>query len=232
MSLQKDLRQAQQLDAVVANAEAGATRRRPTRTAPSLESVVMDIVRASEERLLKTIEGLEARLAVAEGRGAEDPAAAQSAATGGAEEPAAPPPVVVPPALRRDATASLEPLTYEEAFAELGGEAEVARVSVDFPRSSEDAAIEAELSLLLPRDFQERRGFSTKLVNQAYVSDLETLYAQAARVYPSFAAKILDLGAALGHLGARADVAPLKSMLRARMKAAFKYGRHPQGGRR
>ena len=97
MSLQKDLRQAQQLDAVVANAEAGATRRRPTRTAPSLESVVMDIVRASEERLLKTIEGLEARLAVAEGRGAEDPAATQSAATGGAEEPAAPPPVVARP---------------------------------------------------------------------------------------------------------------------------------------
>ena len=39
-----------------------------------------------------------------------------------------------------------------------------------------DSELDEETKRLLPRDFRKRTGFSTKLVNQPYVRDLESLY--------------------------------------------------------
>ena len=67
----------------------------------------------------------------------------------------------------------LEPITYSEAFEAIGGTAkldEYEAASKEIEAQVSNAALDAELKLLLPRDYERRTGFSTKLVNQAYAT--------------------------------------------------------------
>ena len=120
------------------------------------------------------------------------------------------------------ASVPLEPITYEDAFKLIGGESELAKhteASQQLQARVSDAELDAELQRVL-RDYTERTGFSTKLINQPFVSDLDALYAQANAIYSGYAKCIQELAA---KLGAKALVPPLKGEARARMKAIFKY---------
>jgi len=78
-----------------------------------------------------------------------------------------------------------------------------------------------ELKTLFPFDSNARAGFSTNLIHQPYVPDLDALYSKAEGVHMDFANMLIDLAAKTPNC--RAIVGPLKSKVRARMKAAFKY---------
>ena len=185
---------------------------------------VLELVRASEQR---SREAHAAELARLRAEHARQLAAleARVASAGGETSPAAAPDAGQDAAEAANAAAhaaslSEDPITYAQAFDELGGQAELDRVLWPPPSDEEQVAIEQELARMLPPDFRKRRGFSTRLVNQEYVSDLEELYARAAAALGTYEAKIRGLAA---EVGARADVAPLKSKTRAKMKALFKY---------
>ena len=118
---------------------------------------------------------------------------------------------------------TLEPITYDDAFVAIGGESELAKhteASQQLQARVSDAELDAELQRVLLRDYTERTGFSTKLINQPFVRDLDALYEQANAIYSSYAKCIQELAA---KLGAKALVPPLKGEARARMKAIFKY---------
>jgi ankyrin repeat protein len=115
---------------------------------------------------------------------------------------------------------TLEPLSYDAAFDQLGGQAALdgfaARSKALLARTRDDA-LEKELADL---QMTERRGFSTALVNQRFVEDLDELYDDARRAMPGFFATCQDLASktqATFHAGAE------KCSTRARMKALFKY---------
>jgi hypothetical protein len=116
----------------------------------------------------------------------------------------------------------IEPITYPEAFDAIGGAAKLEEyegVSREIEMQVSDAAMAAELKKLLPRDYEKRTGFSTKLVNQPYVRNLEELYAQANQIHASFDAVIRLLAKLTDGV---ALIPPLKGEIRARMKALFK----------
>ncbi len=118
---------------------------------------------------------------------------------------------------------AVEPITYDEAFAAIGGAAELQRyatVSKQLAASVADAELDEELRRLLPRDYGRRMGFSTRLVNQHFVKTLEELYERANVVHARFDDVVRALAEATG--GA-AVVPPVKGEVRARMKALFKY---------
>ena len=131
--------------------------------------------------------------------------------------------VEAPATVQRKASVAMVPITYEEAFVAIGGELELAKhmeASRQLQARVSDATLDAELKLLLPRDYTKRTGFSTKLINQPFVRDLDALYAQANAIYGSYDQCIRELAV---KLGAKALVPPLKGEVRARMKAIFKY---------
>ena len=115
------------------------------------------------------------------------------------------------------------PLTYAEAFEAIGGDAALA---AEAGRSHEIRAqvgagdFQAAVASWLPRDYRDRRGYSTALVNQDYMPTLEALYARAGRVLPLYRKTIEGVAKATG---GTAVVPPVKGELRARMKASFKY---------
>ena len=128
-----------------------------------------------------------------------------------------------PASVQPKASVAMVPITYEEAFVAIGGESELAKhmeASRQLQARVSDATLDAELKLLLPRDYTKRTGFSTKLINQPFVRDLDALYAQANAIYGSYDKCIRELAM---KLGAKALVPPLKGEVRARMKAIFKY---------
>lgn len=129
----------------------------------------------------------------------------------------APAPAPAPPVI------SDPPISYDAAFASLGGDAALTRHAA---RSSalvartRDALLEAELDGLIDTCRTKRRGFSTALVNQRFVEDLEELYDDARRATPGFFQRVQSLATttqATFHPGAE------KCSTRAKMKALFKY---------
>ena len=56
-------------------------------------------------------------------------------------------------------------ITYDTAFAELGGDAELARVAWAPTPGPEQIAETRELDSIFPADYRARRGFSTRLVD-------------------------------------------------------------------
>jgi len=115
------------------------------------------------------------------------------------------------------------PITYLEAFEAIGGMAKLAlyqAISKEIEAKVSNPELDAELKLLLPRDYERRTGFSTKLINQPYVRDLEELYAQANTIYPSFGELIRQLA---NKTNGEALIPIIKGEVRARMKALFKY---------
>ena len=128
-----------------------------------------------------------------------------------------------PATVQQKASVAMVSITYEDAFVAIGGETELAKhmeASRQLQARVSDATLDAELKLLLPRDYTKRTGFSTKLINQPFVRDLDALYAQANAIYGSYDQCIRELAV---KLGAKALVPPLKGEVRARMKAIFKY---------
>ena len=118
---------------------------------------------------------------------------------------------------------SVKPITYAEAFALSGGQDSVAKheaLSRDLEGKVSGADIDAELKALLPRDYRRRLGFSTRLINQPFVSDIDALYEQAGKAFVTFQALVHDLAK---QTGGTAFVPPLKGKERALAKAAFKY---------
>ena len=118
---------------------------------------------------------------------------------------------------------ALEPITYDAAFHQIGGATklgEYAGLSAQLLAKTGDAALDAEIKKLLPRDYARRAGFSTRLVNQKYVSSLEELYEEANRAHETFDALLRELAQ---QTGGAALVPPIKGEVRARMKALFKY---------
>ena len=118
--------------------------------------------------------GLEARLhARFEGQLSELRSQVQALEAQLAQEPTKP---KAPPAKKPHDTTTLEPLSYDAAFEQLGGQAALdkhkARSTALLARTRDDA-LEKELADL---QMTERRGFSTALVNQRFVEDLEELY--------------------------------------------------------
>ena len=114
------------------------------------------------------------------------------------------------------------PITYLEAFEAIGGMAKLAQylaVSKAIEKKVSNPELVKELKELLPRDYERRTGFSTKLINQHYVRTLEELYAQARAIYPSFDAVIRQLAS---KTNGEALIPPMKGDVRARMKALFK----------
>ena len=116
--------------------------------------------------------GLEARLhARFEGQLAE--LRAQVATLQARLEPTKP---TAPPAKKPHDNTALEPLSYDAAFEQLGGQKALdqyaARSKALIERTRDDA-LEKELADL---QMTERRGFSTALVNQRFVEDLDELY--------------------------------------------------------
>ena len=95
----------------------------------------------------------------------------------------------------------------------------IAQKPYPIPYAYLDAARD-ELQKLLPRDFSQRAGFSTRLVNQPFVGDLESLYARAAKVYPHYEARVRALAQ---QTGSAALFGGMKKAKRARSKAQFKY---------
>ena len=132
-------------------------------------------------------------------------------------EPTKPKP---PPAKKPHDTTALEPISYNDAFDQLGGQAALdgyRERSKQLIERTRDDALEKELADL---QMTERRGFSTALVNQRFVEDLDELYDDARRAMPGFFATCQDLASktqATFHAGAE------KCSVRARMKALFKY---------
>lgn len=129
---------------------------------------------------------------------------------------------------KKTSDAKLDPITYSEAFAMIGGteslhkQAERSRHLVD---AVNNAKLQAELNNLFPLDTNKRTGFSTNLINQKYVPTLDDLYSKAEAVLGDFSETLNNL--ASKSKNCRAVVGPLKTKVRARMKGAFKY-RNPQ----
>eukprot|EP00937_MAST-01D_sp_MAST-1D-sp2_P002894 g2894.t1 len=121
-------------------------------------------------------------------------------------------------------------ITYTEAFRNGGGErlGEFAELSERLQQRAVDEDLSTQLSKLLPRDYQKRAGFSTLLVNQPYVTELDELYAEARRVHADYTALVQRLADSTTPRGT-AIVPPIKGQKRARMKALFKYA-DPSGG--
>ena len=92
-----------------------------------------------------------------------------------------------------------------------------------------DPELDEELRKLLPRDYGKRKGFSTRLVNQHFVENLEELYRRANVVHEKFDDVVRALAA---KTGGRAVVPPVKGEVRARMKALFKYADEGAAGDR
>jgi len=119
------------------------------------------------------------------------------------------------------------PSSYEEAFEQAGGQSMVdeAKQLVN-DLQQKDAALDKEIRDLLPEEFSKRRGYSTRLVSQHFVSDLDTLLHQAEKVLDSFQAKIQELAQ---RTGGQPYLAPRKERTRARIKAMHKYGDSSSG---
>jgi hypothetical protein len=118
----------------------------------------------------------------------------------------------------------MEAISYADAFDKIGGDEQLAMHVEQSKRLTDkvnNAKLQEELNQLFPRDLKQRSGFSTKLVNQAYVPDLDHLYAKAEEVFEDFSNTLDDL--ALNNENCRAIIPPIKGKVRARMKGAFKY---------
>ena len=92
-------------------------------------------------------------------------------------------------------------LSYAAAIEELGGSDALSQykdyVARLYPRQDQ-RALYAELRSFLPSDFRLRAAYSTRVLNQRYVSDLDELYEDAARVQGSYAAFVRDVAARTG----------------------------------
>ncbi|GMI05063.1 hypothetical protein TrVE_jg13274 [Triparma verrucosa] len=82
---------------------------------------------------------------------------------------------------------------------------------------------------LLPSDFKMRKGFSTMLVSQRFVSSIDELFEDAVRVLPTFEKKMKEIAEKCGN-SCELSIGPLKSKKRAAMKALFKYSDKEDGG--
>jgi hypothetical protein len=66
---------------------------------------------------------------------------------------------------------------------------------------------------LLPSDFKMRKGFSTMLVSQRYVSSIDELFEDAVRVLPTFEKKMMEIAKKCGN-SCELSIGPLKSKKR------------------
>ncbi|GMI14656.1 hypothetical protein TrLO_g7180 [Triparma laevis f. longispina] len=93
---------------------------------------------------------------------------------------------------------------------------------------------------LLPSDFKMRKGFSTMLVSQRYVSSIDELYDDALRVKDTFEELMEQItrecadkekeGGCPEAQTCKLSIGPLKSKKRSEMKALFKYSDKQDGG--
>jgi len=123
-----------------------------------------------------------------------------------------------PPQVHADAPM----LTYDLAFQTTGGVEAVkqaAAVSKTIQARAVDPALTNELLDLFKNC--SKRGYSTALVNQPFVSDLRELYEDAKLALPAFATLLQGVTTETG--ASQCLVANLKSIDRARAKSAFKY---------
>ncbi|CAJ1934938.1 unnamed protein product [Cylindrotheca closterium] len=114
-------------------------------------------------------------------------------------------------------------LSHDEAFEQLGGNLELLKyrdATYDVMENHGEVNLEAEVKQLLPRDYRKRVGFSTKLVYQPFVTTLDELYEKALSAYPKFEQEMLDIAF---QTNSKAIVPKMKTKLRARMKALYKY---------
>lgn len=126
------------------------------------------------------------------------------------------------------ASQSLEPISYKEAFEKSGGQKTVEKYTALSRRLQDEVSslqVAEQMKELMAGEFYRRKGFSTGLLNQGYVNRLDTLYKEARIVYKDFDAAVQKIADATG---GTAVVPPIKGEKRARMKAMFKY-RDPHG---
>ena len=114
-------------------------------------------------------------------------------------------------------------LTYAQAYELIGGDTQLA--GARSLREKQNArisnpALDAEVKQLLPLDYQQRIGFSTALINQPFVSNLDSLYVKSQPVYQLFRQRVEALAS---KTGGKAHVPVMKGQERATMKAQFKY---------
>ena len=117
----------------------------------------------------------------------------------------------------------MQEISYAEAFARLGGEAELERCAdlIALVRAEvANESLEDELRKLFPGDASMRRGYSTQLVFQHYVAGLDELYELAEKVQPEFKEATVHLARATG---GTLQLPGLKGRERAKLKAEFKY---------
>ena len=147
-------------------------------------------------------------------------AEAEAAGMGNAEAPTVPKAAEAP---THHGSPALEPITYERAFSLIGGDKQLAEAKAlrDVQMAKvRDSQLDQELNHMLPHDYQQRKGFSTTLVNQPYVSDLHMLYTLARPVHQLFKQRLQALAARTGGV---AHVPTMKGQERAMTKAEFKY---------
>ena len=157
------------------------------------------------------------------GPGAARVAAVPAADTTADEAPSSPVREAAPPHKDAAEASSLEPITESQAFEKIGGDEALkkcAHIRCKVVNFTTDSELDEETKRLLPRDFRKRTGFSTKLINQPYVRDLESLYKRAESAKNGFDRIIHEIALATG---GNALIPPIKGQQRARMKANFKY---------
>jgi len=119
--------------------------------------------------------------------------------------------------------------SYEMAFESVGGTKALSKaveLSKRMRHFVADTILDTEIRDLLPKDFKKRKAYSTAVVSQHFVEDLDTLLAQADAVLESFHAKVQHIAEATQGTG---HFPPRKSKNRAQSKAVFKY-KEPNGG--
>mmetsp|Transcript_4973 Transcript_4973/g.5770 ORF Transcript_4973/g.5770 Transcript_4973/m.5770 type:complete len:475 (-) Transcript_4973:278-1702(-) len=116
----------------------------------------------------------------------------------------------------------LETITYAEALSKLGGKEEInkfKKLSEELSGKLSNEILDNEIKRMLPRE-TDWKAFSTKLVNQPYVKNIDELYDFAKPVYPVFKKIIEDLAEETNSI---AVVPKVKGKERTLNKAHFKY---------
>jgi len=120
-------------------------------------------------------------------------------------------------------TTQKPPSAYQRAFEAAGGQGALDEAK-DITRHQQlkavDEELEQEIWELLPTDLQYRKGYSSRLLNQRFVADLDTLLGEADAVLEGFHAKVREQAKATG---GTEILVPRKDRARAEMKAVFKY---------
>ena len=155
-------------------------------------------------------------------RAAEAPVPSPAGTTGADAPAPADAEAPVPAPVSSPAVPHAKPISYAEAFASVGGDAAVSAAAATRAHVRglvSDPELAEAVHALLRADLN-RRGFSTMLVSQPFVTNLDELYARAAAALPVFARTVARVAELAGGVPM---VAPLKSKERATMKALFKY---------